>query len=174
MIQAILALMSEYWHLAQRRDYPLLERLKYLCIVASNLDEFFEVRMEAQLDAMRDGVKKGLVTEQSFNAVSARAHALVAHQYNIFNDELMPALKAAGIDIVSGNQRNKNQKKWVTQYFQANVKPLLLPIALDRAHPFPLVASKALHFIVELGAENLAVSLPVQYYSRAACVAENR
>ncbi len=157
---SILSFNERVLALAQRRDYPLLERLKYLCIVASNLDEFFEVRMEAQLDAMHDGVKKGLVTEQSFNAVSARAHALVAHQYDIFNDELMPALKEAGIDIVAGNQRNKNQQKWVTQYFEANVKPLLLPIALDRAHPFPLVASKALHFIVELAPEQNS-SVPV-------------
>ena len=83
-------------------------------------------------------IKKGLVTEQSFNTVSARAHALVAQQYNIFNDELMPALKEAGIDIVSGNQRNNNQQKWVAQYFEANVKPLLLPIALDPCASFSL------------------------------------
>jgi polyphosphate kinase len=157
---SILSFNERVLALAQRRDYPLLERLKYLCIVASNLDEFFEVRMEAQLDAMRGGIKKGLVTEQSFNVVSARAHALVAHQYDIFNDELMPALKEAGIDIVAGNQRNKNQQKWVAQYFEANVKPLLLPIALDRAHPFPLVASKALHLIVELAPEQNS-SVPV-------------
>jgi polyphosphate kinase len=151
---SILGFNQRVLSLAQRSDYPLLERLKYLCIVASNLDEFFEVRMEAQLDAMRDGVKKGLVTGATFNEVSAQAHALVDRKYTIFNNELMPALKEAGIDIVAGNQRNKNQQKWVKQYFDANVKPLLLPIALDRAHPFPLVASKALHFIVELAPEH--------------------
>ena len=140
--------------LAQRHNYPLLERLKYLCIVASNLDEFFEVRMGAQLDAMRAGVKKGLVTFNSFNEVSSQARALLNRQYDIFNNELMPALKLAGVDIVAGNQRSAHQQKWVAQYFEANVKPLLLPIALDRAHPFPLVASKALHFIVELEPEN--------------------
>ena len=147
---SILGFNQRVLSLAQRRDYPLLERLKYLCIVTSNLDEFFEVRMEAQLDALREGTKKGLVTVDSFNAVSAQAHALVDRKYAIFNTELMPALMEAGINIVAGNQRNQNQQKWVAQYFEANVKPLLLPIALDRAHPFPLVASKALHFIVEL------------------------
>ena len=151
---SILSFNQRVLSLAQRQDYPLLERLKFLCIVDSNIDEFFEVRMEAQLDAMRVGVKKGLVTQASFNEVSAQAHALVTRKYNVFNNELMPALKLAGIDIVSGNQRSTNQQKWVAQYFEANVKPLLLPIALDRAHPFPLVAGKALHFIVELASAN--------------------
>lgn len=147
---SILSFNERVLSLAQRQDYPLLERLKYLCIVASNLDEFFEVRMDAQLDAMREGTKKGVVTENTYREVSSQAQALVSRQYTIFNHELMPALKAAGIDIVSGDQRNEDQKKWVTHYFRTNVKPLLLPIALDLTHPFPLVASKALHFIVEL------------------------
>jgi polyphosphate kinase len=93
------------------------------------------------------------VTEESFVAVSAHAHALVKQQYAIFNDALLPALKAEGVDIVAGDARNVHQKKWVLNYFNQNVKPLLLPIALDRAHPFPLVASKALHFIVELASD---------------------
>ena len=150
---SILSFNQRVLALAQRQNYPLLERLKYLCIVASNLDEFFEVRMGAQLEAMRAGVKKGLVTFNSFNEVSSQARALVNRQYDIFNNELMPALKLAGVDIVAGNQRSAHQQKWVAQYFEANVKPLLLPIALDRAHPFPLVASKALHLIVELAPE---------------------
>ena len=151
---SILSFNQRVLALAQRQDYPLLERLKYLCIVASNLDEFFEVRMDAQLDAMRASVKKGLVTLSSFNEISSQAHMLVNHQYDIFNNELMPALKQAGVDIVAGNQRSADQQKWVAQYFETNVKPLILPIALDRAHPFPLVASKALHFIVELEPEH--------------------
>ncbi len=155
---SILSFNDRVLNLAQKQDYPLLERLKYLCIVASNLDEFFEVRMDAQLEAMRAGIKKGLVTESTFNEVSQQAHALVDRQYAIFNDELMPALKDAGVDIVAGNDRTENQKKWVANYFEANVKPLLLPIALDRAHPFPLVASKALHFIVELAPEHNSIA----------------
>lgn len=147
---SILSFNQRVLMLAQRQDYPLLERLKFLCIVASNLDEFFEVRMEAQIDAMQRKTKKGAVTINSFNAVSEQAHALIALQYAIFNDELMPALKQAGVDIVAGHERTPAQKKWVAKYFEDNVKPLLLPIALDRAHPFPLVAGKALHFIVEL------------------------
>jgi polyphosphate kinase len=157
---SILSFNQRVLSLAQRQDYPLLERLKFLCIVASNLDEFFEVRMDAQLDAMRGDVKKGLVTLNSFIEISNHAHALVNRKYDIFNKELMPALSQAGIDIVAGNQRSATQQKWVSQYFENNVKPLLLPIALDRAHPFPMVASKALHFIVELTPE-LNSSAPV-------------
>jgi polyphosphate kinase len=147
---SILSFNERVLALAQRADYPLLERLKFLCIVASNLDEFFEVRMDAQLVAMRNGTKNSVVTEKTYHEVSQQAHILVAKQYDIFNRELMPALKVAGVDIVASGTRTPAQKKWITNYFQANVKPLLLPIALDLAHPFPLVASKALHFIVEL------------------------
>ena len=152
---SILSFNARVLSLAQRQDYPLLERLKFLCIVASNLDEFFEVRMEAQLHAKRRNIKKGLVTAASFEAVSAKAHALVDLQYDIFNNALMPALKLAGVDVVDNTNRNDLQKKWLNQYFEDNVKPLLLPIALDTAHPFPLVASKALHFIVELAPVNV-------------------
>jgi polyphosphate kinase len=147
---SILSFNERVLSLVQRQDYPLLERLKFLCIVTSNLDEFFEVRMDAQLEAMRNGTKKGTVTEKTYHEVSQQAHALVTRQYDIFNNELMPALKAAGVDIVASGDRTVAQKKWIANYFLVNVKPLLLPIALDLAHPFPLVASKALHFIVEL------------------------
>ncbi len=150
---SILSFNARVLKLAQRQDYPLLERLKYVCIVASNLDEFFEVRMDAQLDAKRAGTKKGAVTAQTYHAVSSQAHALMDRQNDIFNHELMPALKAAGVDIVASGDRTAAQKKWVANYFSHYVKPLLLPIALDLTHPFPLVASKALHFIVELEAD---------------------
>ena len=147
---SILSFNARVLKLAERQDYPLLERLKYLCIVASNLDEFFEVRMDAQLEAMRNGTKKGAVTEKTYYEISSHAHALVNQQYDIFNNDLKPALKAVGVDILASGDRTLPQKKWVDSYFRNNIKPLLLPIALDLAHPFPLVASKALHFIVEL------------------------
>jgi polyphosphate kinase len=147
---SILSFNQRVLSLAQRNDYPLLERLKFLCIVDSNIDEFFEVRMAAQLQANRANTKKGLVTALSFQAVASQAHDLVGRKYAIFNNEIMPALKLAGIDLVGSLSRSAQQQKWVAKYFDANVKPLLLPITLDRAHPFPLVAAKALHFIVEL------------------------
>ena len=148
--QSILSFNNRVLSLAERLDFPLLDRLKFLCIVASNLDEFFEVRMDAQLDAMRANVKKGLVTEKTFLEVSLMAHKLVERQYALFNQALTPALKLAGVEILASIKHSQQQKKWAARYFETNVKPLLLPIALDRSHPFPLVASKALHFIVEL------------------------
>ena len=81
---SILSFNQRVLSLSLRKDYPLLERLKFLCIVASNLYEFFEVRMDAQLDAMRGQLKKGSVTENTFLAVSDQAHHLVKQQYPFF------------------------------------------------------------------------------------------
>lgn len=147
---SILSFNERVLSLAQREDYPLLERLRFLCIVASNLDEFFEVRMEQQLEAVQNNVVNGIITTQTYENISKKAHELVARQYHLFEHELMPALEKQGVALVSSHLRTTEQKKWVAQYFQNDVKPLLLPIALDPAHPFPQVANKALHFIVQL------------------------
>lgn len=147
---SILSFNERVLSLAQREDYPLLERLRFLCIVASNLDEFFEVRMEQQLEAVQNNVVNGVITAQTYENISKKAHELVARQYHLFEHELMPALEKQGVALVSSHLRSTEQKKWVAQYFQNDVKPLLLPIALDPAHPFPQVANKALHFIVQL------------------------
>lgn len=148
---SILSFNRRVLALAVNPDYPLLERLRFLCIVSANLDEFFEVRMASQLEAMRDNDLKGPVTVKSFEHVSAEAHALVEKQYHIFNHELMPALAQHGIKLLSNNERDASQKRWVAKYFESDVKPLLVPVALDPSHPFPKVANKSLHFIVELG-----------------------
>lgn len=140
--------------LAQREDYPLLERLRFLCIVASNLDEFFEVRMSQHLEAMRNGNTQGAFTSNTYNAITAKAHALVAQKYHLFEHELMPLLAKNDVLLISGHLRTHEQKKWVKQYFETDVKPLLMPVALDPSHPFPQVANKALNFIVQL--ENIS------------------
>lgn len=147
---SILSFNERVLSLAQREDYPLLERLRFLCIVASNLDEFFEVRMEQQLEALQNNVINGTITTQTYENISRKAHDLVEKQYYLFENELMPALEKQGVSLVSSHLRTTEQKKWVAQYFQTDVKPLLLPIALDPSHPFPQVANKALHFIVQL------------------------
>ena len=147
---SILSFNQRVLALAQREDYPLLERLRFLCIVASNLDEFFEVRMPQQLQAVQDNVTQGLVSIESFVQIANKAHTLVAKQYELFNDVLMPALAKQGVHLVSGGVRTPEQKKWVEQYFKREVKPLLMPVALDPSHPFPQVANKSLNFIVEL------------------------
>lgn len=147
---SILSFNQRVLALAEREDYPLLERLRFLCIVASNLDEFFEVRMPQQLQAVQDNVTQGLVSIDSFVQIANKAHTLVAKQYELFNDVLMPALAKQGVHLVSGGVRTPEQKKWVEQYFKREVKPLLMPVALDPSHPFPQVANKSLNFIVDL------------------------
>jgi polyphosphate kinase len=134
---------------ACRKEVPALERLRYLCIVSSNLDEFFEVRVEPQraLDADATRVSQ---PDASFGALASAVHALVARQYSLYNDELMPLFEKHGIRIISHGDRNPAQRRWVKQYFEREVRPLLLPVGLDPSHPFPLVANKSLNFIVRL------------------------
>ncbi len=137
---------------ARRADVPLLERLRYICIVSSNMDEFFEVRMADYIEASRQpgtGVANG-----DLESVSSQAHALIVDQYKCFNDEVMPALKRAGIVVISHADRDRAQRRWVEEFFQTQVRPLLVPVGLDPAHPFPQVANKSLNFIVRLGGKD--------------------
>ncbi len=148
---SILAFNARVLDLAGRAEVPLLERLRYLCIVSSNLDEFFEVRGEPQLAAARAGDRRGAHALASFEALALTAHGLVSRQYALYNDALMPAFEKQGIKIVSHGDRNPVQRRWVKQYFEREVRPLLLPVGLDPSHPFPQVANKSLNFIVRLG-----------------------
>ena len=147
---SILAFNERVFDWAVRTDVPLLERLRYLCIVSSNLDEFFEVRAAPHITAAKNGETKGLYTEASFEALSAQAHDLVARQYALYNESLVPAFAAQGIRIVPHGERSEGQKRWVHDYFMREVRPLLIPVGLDPAHPFPQVANKSLNFIVRL------------------------
>src|SRR5450830_669936 len=144
--------------MAQAEDpsIPLLERLRYLCIVSSNMDEFFEVRVASLLAA---GSVDGVLSEHpsltaNLNRVSAECHALVTRQYEILNTEVLPLLQDAGIQIVRHSQRNDAQRAWVKEYFEREVRPLLTPIGLDPAHPFPQVVNKSLNFIVALSGKD--------------------
>ena len=139
---------------AKRPEVPLLERLRYLCIVSSNLDEFFEVRAMLHLAAFANNDRKGLYSVKTFNANYAKAAQLVAEQYSLYNEALLPALEANAIQILSHGERNAAQRKWVHDYFVREVKPLLVPVGLDPSHPFPQVANKSLNFIVQLGGKD--------------------
>lgn len=147
---SILAFNERVFDRAVRSDIPLLERLRYLCIVSSNLDEFFEVRAAAHTTAAKKGETKGLYTTASFEALAAQVHDLVERQYALYNDALVPAFAAHGVHIVSHGERNPEQRRWVHEYFLREVRPLLIPVGLDPAHPFPQVANKSLNFIVRL------------------------
>jgi polyphosphate kinase len=147
--QAILEFNRRVLAQAQRADVPLLERLRYICIVSSNLDEFFEVRYADVLEASRT---RGTGIDPQYIAdVAKEAHQLVEDQYTIFNDELGPALRDAGIYVLNHAHRNAAQREWVADFFHKQVRPLLVPIGLDPSHPFPQVANKTLNFIVRLG-----------------------
>ena len=137
---------------AAREDVPLAERLRYVCIVSSILDEFFEVRMADLIDEMVESGGWGPTAPQweSFVRISARAHALVERQYQIFNQVITPALEKRRIVILSHGQRNSQQRRWVRDYFEREVRPLLSPIGLDPSHPFPLLMNKALNFVVQV------------------------
>ena len=139
---------------AKRPEVPLLERLRYLCIVSSNLDEFFEVRADLHMSAFRNGDEKGTYNTKTFETVYNSARDLVNEQYSLYNAVLLPSLQKEGIKILSHADRNLVQKKWVRDYFKREVNPLLVPVGLDPAHPFPQVANKSLNFIVQLSGKD--------------------
>ena len=145
--RSILAFNRRVLAQAQRDDVPLLERLRYITIVSSNLDEFFEVRVADYLEAARAG--KG-VTQAEVARLSAAAHELIDEQYAVFNDQVMPALQRERIEIINHEQRNPAQRAWVQGFFEQQVRPLLVPVGLDPSHPFPQVANKSLNFIARL------------------------
>ncbi len=150
--QAILEFNRRVLAQAQREDVPLLERLRYVCIVSSNLDEFFEVRFADMLEAARDPLST--VTGQDVDRVGRAAHTLIDEQYLIFNEQLTPLLLKQRIVILNHADRDGPQRQWVAKYFEREVKPLLVPVGLDPAHPFPQVANKSLHFIARLSGKD--------------------
>ena len=142
--------------LAQAEDpsVPLLERLTYLCIVSSNLDEFFEIRVAGLKEQIKMGGiaagPDGLEATQILKRLFAPTHQLIARQYELFNKELVPALAAQGIKFIRRTHWNEAQQAWVKEFFLREVMPVLTPIGLDPSHPFPRVVNKSLNFAVEL------------------------
>ncbi len=141
--------------LAQAQDpsVPLLERLRYLCISCTNLDEFFEIRggavrhaVELNLPAGMDGIDPALL----LNKIHERAAALVDAQYRCFYDELRPALADEGIRLLQREQWTPAQREWLRRYFVEEIMPVLSPLGLDPAHPFPKILNKSLNVVVLL------------------------
>jgi polyphosphate kinase len=142
--------------LAQAEDkaVPLLERLKFLAIVSSNLDEFFEIRVaglkeQIKLNSTSRG-SDGLNAKETFRLVTQEVQTIVATQYALLNDALFPALAKEGIRFVRRAQWSAAQREWVRDYFFRELMPVLTPIGLDPAHPFPRIFNKSLNFAVEL------------------------
>ncbi|MAY82023.1 MAG: polyphosphate kinase 1 [Deltaproteobacteria bacterium] len=140
--------------LAQDPSVPLLERLRYLSIFSSNLDEFFEVRVAGlkereQLD-LASPYPDGSHPTELLRKISDETHALIEQQYRTLNKELLPALAAEGIRLLRRDELDKAQSEWLRRYFQREVLPVLSPIGLDPAHPFPIVQNKGLNFVVKM------------------------
>jgi len=133
----------------RRVDVPLLEQLRYITIVSSNLDEFFEVRVADIIESTRQPGSG--TTRADLAAVAQAAHELIDEQYALFNDEVMPALQRVGIVVINHAERSAEQRRWVQHFFETQVRPLLVPLSLDPSHPFPQVANKSLNFIARIG-----------------------
>ncbi len=138
---------------------PLFERLKFLSITASNLDEFFMVRVASLKDMVNAGYTKkdiaGMTAKEQLEALDERTHAFVKRQYKIYNDELVPALDKAGFHIVGSHEAlNDEQKSFVDKYFHEDVYPVLTPMAVDSSRPFPLIRNKTLNIAALLKKKN--------------------
>jgi polyphosphate kinase len=133
---------------------PLQERLKFLLIFSSNMDEFFEIRVAGLKDQIAFDHElvgpDGIPPKQALAMISEIAHQQIERQYTILNERILPALAAQGIRIVRRNEWTLKQKQWVRRYFRHEVAPLITPIGLDPTHPFPLLVNKSLNFIVQL------------------------
>ncbi len=133
---------------------PLLERLKFLLIFSSNMDEFFEIRvagLKRQITRSRPRIDAdGIQPQQALERIADIAHQQVERQYQILNRTLLPALADEGIRFVRRRHWTPAIRDWVAAFFHAEVAPVVTPIGLDSAHPFPLLANKSLNFIVEL------------------------
>ena len=140
--------------MADNPDTPLLERLRYICIVSSNLDEAFEIRIsgmkkQQETDPLLIG-PDGRTPAQAFDHVQQQVHSLVERQYNLLNDDIFPKLRERGVYLYRSNEFTEPMREWAKKVFLEEIQPLLTPIGLDPAHPFPRVLNKSLNFIVSL------------------------
>ena len=135
---------------AEDDSVPLLERLRYVSIVSGNLDEFFEIRVAELRELARIDRSEAALVRETLRAVSARVRTLVERQYRILEQVLLPALLAEGVVVHLSADWNEAQREWAERVFLTEIEPLLTPIALDPAHPFPRILNKSLTFVVEL------------------------
>jgi len=142
----------------QDPDVPLLERLRFLCISCTNLDEFFEIRVAGlkqrmEIGAPAQGPDK-VSAEDIFQELRVRMAQMVSHQYRILNEELFPQLANAGIRFIHSDDWNDTQRSWLQEYFDEQVVPVLTPLTFDPSRPFPRVLNKSLNFIVRLNGKD--------------------
>jgi polyphosphate kinase len=139
---------------AESPDYPLLERMKFLGFVSSNLDEFFEIRVAGLQQQVKSGAIErgpdGLGPKEQLRRIHAISKRLVADQYNCWKKEIVPGLEKSNILFCGYDELTRNEKKWVETYFEEQVFPVLTPMAIDPAHPFPQLTNKALYILASI------------------------
>jgi polyphosphate kinase len=146
--------------LAQALDekMPLLERLRFLCISSNNLDEFFEIRVAGLKQRLELGSDQpgadGLTVTEQLQAIHDRTCSLVAAQYACLNDVVLPALRRQGIELLARTTWEPSTAHWLERYFELEIEPVLSPLALDPARPFPRIQNKSLNFIVRLAGQD--------------------
>jgi polyphosphate kinase len=150
---------------AQDPTNPLLERVKFLAITASNLDEFVEIRLAGILQRIEDGYSEpgldGLTPQQTLDAIISSIHQFVVTQYGCWNKQLLPELHAAGVRVLKYDDLNAEARAYATAFYQREVDPLLTPITIDPAHPFPRVLNKALCLALLLRSKRKLNAAPV-------------
>lgn len=139
---------------AKDETVPLLERLKFLCISSSNLDEFFEIRVAGLKQQVAFGSAQAgpdqMAPHEQLRAISDVAHGLVEEQYRVLNEEVLPRLAAEDILFLKRSEWNAKQSAWVKRFFNRELLPVMSPIGLDPSHPFPRILNKSLNFLVSL------------------------
>ena len=140
--------------LAEDPSTPLLERLRFLCITSTNLDEFFEIRVAAlkqrmEIGALTQGPEK-MPASQVFEILRSRLSTVVERQYRLLNEVMFPELAAAGVRFLKSEDWTEEQRDWLSDYFRNQVVPVLTPLTFDPSRPFPRVLNKSLNFIVRL------------------------
>lgn len=139
---------------AESGDYPLLERMKYLAFVSSNLDEFFEIRVAGLMQQEKSGMIErgpdGLGPKEQLRRIQNIVKRLVADHYSCWEEQIRPGLKEEGVIFSDFDGLTRNEKKWVEEYFEEQVFPVLTPLAIDPAHPFPQLTNKALYILASI------------------------
>jgi len=151
---SLLAFHRRVLAMAEDDNLPILERLQFLCISSSNLDEFFEVRVAALKQKRAHGLKTTGVDEAEIfpllQQIRERVSEMIDKQYAVFNDALIPALANEGIRFLRRDQWNDEQRAWLKRHMRQHLMPVISPLGIDPAHPFPKIVNKYLHFIVSL------------------------
>jgi polyphosphate kinase len=139
---------------ATSAEYPLLERMKFLAFVSSNLDEFFEIRVAGLMQQVKSGINEpgsdGLGPKEQLRGIRNVVNRLVVDQTECWENQITPSLADNGILFCSYDELTRNEKQWLRQYFEEQIFPVLTPLAIDPAHPFPQLTNKALYILASI------------------------